>query len=222
MESKGLNKLGKLVDSSGETVMEMLGPPNALTEGADGLSRGIYVLSETVVRGLMPDKRGGFLGGEFGYAAEYENSVFRLYPDYQDDPLPDAPAFNFRHHGSGLEVCWYKWIGRDMKINRDSLSSEEWVPIFKECWESIPLEARQKAEAEHDYEHTPEYLAAQKEGMARMFEVLSNPEKYNAPFPEVECYECQKKETLPERSWTTPMLWMCDGCRSKKPPRKKR
>lgn len=90
--------------------------------------------------------QGGLLGGEFGYGANFENDVFMMHRycwceepdcawclgcscDYEPSPSfkvtkqcancatpsPEA-APNFRHKASGLEVRWYKWIGRDMEI----------------------------------------------------------------------------------------------------------
>lgn len=42
---------------------------------------------------------------------------------------------NFRHHASGLEVRWYKWIGRDMEI----VAPKEYdiQTIFSECLGSL-------------------------------------------------------------------------------------
>ena len=43
---------------------------------------------------------------------------------------------NFRHKASGLEVRWYKWIGRDMEIV--SPSAPNYQAIFAECLASLP------------------------------------------------------------------------------------
>lgn len=43
---------------------------------------------------------------------------------------------NFAHFASGLEVRWYKYIGRGMETNRD-VSRQEWRRIISECEESI-------------------------------------------------------------------------------------
>ena len=215
MSSKGENKIGQLVNSDGDVVMEMIGPPNALMSDADPLSQGIYLLSETVIRGIMPDQRGGCLGGEFGYACEYENEVFRLFPDYQDEWKDEWPKFNFLHKASGLEITWYKWIGRDMKMNRDSISGAEWMAIWNECFASIPEEARTKAKTEHDFENTPEYKLEREQAMSHMFEILMNPKKYGAPPEKLHCDECGKDQ-IGEPSWTTQMCYTCDDCRKKK------
>lgn len=47
-----------------------------------------------------------------------------------------VPAPNFRHHESGIEVRWYKYIGRDMQI--DGLeTAEQWQRVVDECVEQI-------------------------------------------------------------------------------------
>jgi hypothetical protein len=43
---------------------------------------------------------------------------------------------NFKHYASGIEVEWYKYIGRDMEYDQD-IPIETWVDVFKECIESI-------------------------------------------------------------------------------------
>lgn len=265
-----VNKFAELKDSeTGETIAEFIAPPNALSND-DALSHGLYVLSETIIRGLMPDERGGGLGGDFGYGANYENDVFLMHRfcwcesedclwcggssclvGYKCDPhrarcyqlrlgalqaqygerfMPDtypdswhvpygspnedayelakqelckelkqdyrfgnevhctcgvdveqkarydacacdwhvgrgiyrfgkaATAPNFWHKASGLTVEWYKWIGRDMEVNQE-VTVETWATIVKECYDSLPQEARDKAKAEREFESTPEYLA---------------------------------------------------------------
>ena len=290
MGNEGFNKIGHAVDvESGETVMEVFGPPNALTEGADILSRLLYDFSEVIIRGITSDVPHGWLGGEFGYGPIFENDVFSMRPDYQDakctcgfseqaeawheahlhsptcyhtevykidfddhearrrcdeaikrrdslpwlskegnevqkevmywsgqhrkwkdsvlkklckqhnipwkdgygcmvhcdcgqetlrndffekndhDPKCEMVLPNFCHKSSGFEARWYKWIGRDMATNRD-ITDEELRQIFTECWESIPQEIRDKAQAEHEFENTPEYLAERDKEMAALFE----------------------------------------------------
>lgn len=83
------------------------------------------------------------------------------------DPKCELTLPNFCHKSSGFEVRWYKWIGRDMETNRD-ITSEGLGRIFTECWESIPLEAREKAQAEHDHENTPEFIAERQDHMEAM------------------------------------------------------
>lgn len=78
-----------------------------------------------------------------------------------------AQAPNFWHKPSGFQVSWYKWIGRGMEWN---FVPDDPVAIFKECFDSIPRHARDKAQEQHDYENTPEYLAKEREARERMFE----------------------------------------------------
>lgn len=75
-----VNKFATLKNKeTGEVIAEMIGPPNALTSG-DALSEGLYALSETIIRGLQPDRDGGGLGGRFGYGVNFENDVFMMHP----------------------------------------------------------------------------------------------------------------------------------------------
>ncbi len=43
---------------------------------------------------------------------------------------------NFKHYASGIEVNWYKYIGRDMDYD-EGIPVEQWADVFKECLESI-------------------------------------------------------------------------------------
>lgn len=181
-------KLGEIKNAeTGETIVEVIGPATAASNG-DALSLGLYALSEIIIRGLHPDEDdGGGMGGRFGYACEFENDVFALRPDYQGCSCPlgndgwevhaeDCRFMlqlpNFKHKASGLEVNWYKWIGRDMEISNPDLTLGEWEDIWNQCRESLPTEARQKAEAESkadaEREADPEYQrqrAAMQEAM---------------------------------------------------------
>lgn len=55
-----------------------------------------------------------------------------------DDHQPDCPVGlpNFKHFKSGLEIRWYKWIGRDTEFNK-KITSRQWEKIFQECVKSI-------------------------------------------------------------------------------------
>ena len=88
----------------------------------------------------------GVLGGEFGYGADFENTVFVMRPFYWGDCDCDAPEDenhrptcslelpNFRHKASGFEVRWYKYIGRSM----EAVGSGDLHEIFRQCRESLP------------------------------------------------------------------------------------
>jgi len=43
---------------------------------------------------------------------------------------------NFKHYKSGLEIRWYKYLGRDMEYNQ-KISKKEWNKIFKEVIDSF-------------------------------------------------------------------------------------
>lgn len=43
---------------------------------------------------------------------------------------------NFVHHVSGLEVRWYKYIGRGMELSND-ISITEWIAIYSDCLNSV-------------------------------------------------------------------------------------
>lgn len=185
-------KLGTIKNAeTGEVLVEMIGPANAASNG-DALSTGLYALSELVIRGLKPESRFGGMGGEFGYACEFENDVFEFHPDYQhcscresesgwsQDHVSDcalaANLPNFRHKASGLEVRWYKWIGRDMEISNEKLTGAEWSKILLECFESLPEDVREKAiaesEADAKREADPEYQRQQQKRFNVLFEAL--------------------------------------------------
>lgn len=54
----------------------------------------------------------------------------------QHDPECGFVAPNFKHIATGIEVRWYKYIGRGMELSKD-LSKSEWRKIFNECFESL-------------------------------------------------------------------------------------
>lgn len=43
---------------------------------------------------------------------------------------------NFKHYKSGIEIIWYKWIGRDMEYSK-KIPNKEWKKIYNECIKSI-------------------------------------------------------------------------------------
>lgn len=166
-------KLGEIKNAkTGETIVEMIGPATAASNG-DALSLGLYALSEIILRGVLPDQDdGGGMGGRFGYGAKFENEVFTMQPDYQDEWTKP----NFLHKPSGLTVNWYKWIGRDMEISNPDLTVGQWLDIWNECSESLPIEARAKAEAESkadaEREADPEFQRQREAAYAAMFQVM--------------------------------------------------
>lgn len=56
-----------------------------------------------------------------------------------DHPHPDTcPEVrpNFRHHRTGVEIRWYKWIGRSMEVT-GSVSLAAWQAVMDECMDSV-------------------------------------------------------------------------------------
>lgn len=262
-------KIGAIKDKqTGETLVQMIGPSNATQADSDAISKSLYFLSETLSRG-MNHEGGGFLGGRFGYGADYENDVFLMHhfcwcekddclwcvgcrcPHDRDEvwldgervheswhevaermfnvPLPwevaknGTPEYraadkkfnavmrerdrrlkhiysaithvcqpagmienrkrgktskppqtapNFWHKPTGFKVWWYKWIGRDMEVNKNKLKFEEWVSILRDCFKSLPRDLKWKSGKERAYERTPEYLQQEEEQQNRMVEFI--------------------------------------------------
>lgn len=133
----GLNRLAA-VKSGETTILEAFGPPNAITAGADSLAGALYAISEVLTRGLESDSMRGFLGGEFGYGVDYENDVFLLHPDYEDDEC--KCGFRERsdkwddanpHSATCPDVAYYAWLNK-------------WEHILRA--EHVPLEKKRDAE----------------------------------------------------------------------------
>lgn len=105
-------------------------------------------LTERLVKTKKCDWVGGILGGEFGYGCDFKNKVFEMRPFYwgecdcggektgKHSQKCSLELPNFKHYKSGLEIRWYKWIGRDMEFNK-SINKGEWKEIFQECIKSI-------------------------------------------------------------------------------------
>jgi len=170
------NLLATAVDRKGRVVVRAFGPPNALCSDADALSKGLYLLTEVLIRGLLPEERGGGLGGEFGYGANYENAVFMLHRYcWCEKPHCNwcsGKSPNFRHKQSGLEIKWYKWIGRSMEMNRLSISGKEWSCIVRQCFASLPKGTAAKAERQRKQESTPRFRAQQRRAMEAMMKAV--------------------------------------------------
>lgn len=52
------------------------------------------------------------------------------------DPDCNLEDVGFRHFGSGLEVSWYKRVGRSTKSN-NSMKTLDWSRVVTECLESV-------------------------------------------------------------------------------------
>ncbi len=88
----------------------------------DPLGSGLIVLTEALSRHVEVTR--GFLGGEFGYGAKYENDVFSMCPDYQDAECDcgfnqQADAW---HEANTHEASCYQVIlrGREAKWDEES------------------------------------------------------------------------------------------------------
>lgn len=115
-------------------------------------------LTEFIHKTKFPGEPYGFgLGGPYGYGIEFENDVFEMHPfwwgdctcgvESQDDGRPHESSCryempNFRHKASGLEVRWYKWIGRSMEWST-SFGPSRWRDIFAQCVASVSLGERE-------------------------------------------------------------------------------
>jgi len=70
---------------------------------------------------------------------EFRGNICKIDESNLPNPHKDTCSLvlpNFKHYKSGLEIRWYKWIGRNMGYNKQ-ISKKEWIKIFKECIKSI-------------------------------------------------------------------------------------
>jgi len=70
------------------------------------------------------------------YSGYFENDVFALRPYYWGDDEEEAQRPNFLHKKSGLEIRWYKYIGRGMSVNR-KICPKCFLEIFVDCLKSL-------------------------------------------------------------------------------------
>jgi hypothetical protein len=72
-----------------------------------------------------------------GYGKDFENDTFSMRRYWWgDEDAPEASLPNFHHKGSGLEIRWYKYIGRGMSSNKE-LAADEFVHVLADCMESL-------------------------------------------------------------------------------------
>ena len=98
---------------------------------------------------------------------------------------------NFWHKRTGLEVRWYKSIGRDMEIKPEHATAEIVSAALREAFESIPEEIRNKAQQDHDAEHTPEAEEEKSLDLGLMFEALERMKASQTP-----CWGCSEAGQL--------------------------
>ena len=74
--------------------------------------------------------------GDSSYSDEFKNDVFELRSYYwgEDDEIEALP--NFKHYKTGLEIRWYKYIGRGMSVNKH-VCPECFYNVFVECMNSL-------------------------------------------------------------------------------------
>lgn len=53
------------------------------------------------------------------------------------DPACPMVRPNFRHHASGLEVRWYKYIGRSMEVVPSLPDGRRWAEMLDDCVRSV-------------------------------------------------------------------------------------
>lgn len=108
------------------------------------------------------------LHAKFGTTKEnYGQNIYCYY---------DPP--NFWHKASGFRVGWYKYIGRDMTINR-TIEHEEGMEILKECIRSITGATLEDAVKDFDAAK-----ARERENFERAMAAMSKitPEEWNKIF----------------------------------------
>lgn len=94
---------------------------------------------------------------------------------------------NFWHKRTGLEVRWYKSIGRDMKLLPENIRAEDIAAAIQESFESIPEEIRRKSREAHDADHTQEAEEQREMSCALMFSAI---QKMNDSM--VPCWGCSE------------------------------
>ena len=104
----------------------------------DQIGHDLVWLTERLMKTQGAETSGGFLGGEFGYGAYFENDVFMMHPfcwcDRDDCCGERVSVPNFLHKPSGTAVHWYKYIGRGMEVDLRA----DWRTVLRECVDSLP------------------------------------------------------------------------------------
>lgn len=108
----------------------------------DEISRNLIDLTEILMLDHGAETTGGFLGGEFGYGAFFENDTFMMHPycwcEQDGCAWCFGPAPNFLHKPSQSKVWWYKYIGRGMETD----IKQTWSTLFGDCLESLEKEEK--------------------------------------------------------------------------------
>ena len=103
-----------------------------LKEGHDWSGKCGCIEETCALFGIDPEAPGGAVHCTCNRTNEYVNFVKTI--SHADNCEMDKP--NFKHYASGIEVEWYKYIGRSMEYDQE-VPIEKWVEVFKECIDSI-------------------------------------------------------------------------------------
>lgn len=95
----------------------------------EDFGEGIY----WILHAINYDLGGGY---DFSCGIDYKNDVFETTYFWGHCDDEDWDDVGFRHFASGLEVTWYKRVGRSTTSNK-SLKTLEWFEIVTECLKSI-------------------------------------------------------------------------------------
>ena len=100
--------------------IEIIRPSNAY-DTDNPLDTALVDLTKILVEKLNCNHCGGGLGGEYGYGTHYLDYDYMIAPfcwcEKESCPWCGELDFpNFWHFSSGLKIWWYKWIGRDMRV----------------------------------------------------------------------------------------------------------
>ena len=116
---------------------------------ADSLTDDLTRLSVHLASQNPDAQHHGVLGGRYGYGQHFSNAIFEMRPyywgdcdcGYEESGQPEGfchsadcsyHLLNFRHISTGIEVRWYKYIGRNMKSNQP-VSPRRFRAIIDEC-----------------------------------------------------------------------------------------
>lgn len=92
---------------------------------------------------------------------------------------------NFWHKRSGLEVRWYKSIGRDMVVKPEGISIAAANDALRESFESIPEDVRQRAADQHEEENMPEAVEESAMATSALLDCLIKMHESEKP-----CWQC--------------------------------
>jgi len=108
----------------------------------DMISEGLRYLTEILCKNFSEDCHGG-LGGQYGYGFDYENEIFMMHPycwcEKDDCKWCDgnAPNFYYKPEPDFIQIWWYKYIGRSMEMEPESIDGNKWIEILSHCIKSI-------------------------------------------------------------------------------------